>query len=71
MNRHTLPPQVARDFRAARLASQWSLTSLATEVGISRGHLTRIQNDNRPRPMVTPVPTDFRVRHDKREAMNE
>ena len=45
--RHTLPPQVARNFRAARLASQWSLTSLAAEVGISRGHLIRIQNGTR------------------------
>ncbi len=45
--RHTLPPQVASDFRAARLASQWSLTTLAAAVGISRGHLTRIQNGTR------------------------
>ncbi len=103
--RHTLPPQVARDFRAARLASPWSLTSLAAEVGISRGHL--IRNTERhprsvfdsgdavglrprsqpgdwarrrldppldcrrgPRPMVTPVPTDFRLPHEK-GAMNE
>jgi transcriptional regulator with XRE-family HTH domain len=45
--RHTLPPQVASDLRAARLASPWSLTSLAAEVGISRGHLIRIQNGTR------------------------
>ena len=42
-----MPPQVARDFRAARLASAWSLTSLAAVVGISRGHLIRIQNGTR------------------------
>jgi transcriptional regulator with XRE-family HTH domain len=45
--RHTLPPQVASDLRAARNASQWSLTSLAAVVGISRGHLIRIQNGTR------------------------
>ena len=45
--RHRLPPQVARDFRAARLASPWSLTTLAAVVGISRGHLIRIQNGTR------------------------
>ena len=45
--RHTLPPQVASDFHAARLASLWSLTSLAAEVGISRGYLIRIQNGTR------------------------
>ncbi len=45
--RHALPPQVARDLRAARNASPWSLTSLAAVVGISRGHLIRIQNGTR------------------------
>ena len=45
--RHTLPPRVGRDLRAARNASPWSLTSLAAEVGISRGHLIRIQNGTR------------------------
>ena len=46
-SRHTLPLRVAKDLRAARLASPWSLTSLAVEVGISRGHLIRIQNGTR------------------------
>ena len=45
--RHSLPPQVARDLRAARVASPWSLTSLAAEVGVSRGYLIRIQNGTR------------------------
>ncbi len=45
--RHTLPPRVARDFRAARADSPWSITTLAAAVGISRGHLTRIQNGTR------------------------
>ena len=45
--RNTLPPQIARDLQAARHASSWSLTSLAVEVGISRGHLIRIQNGTR------------------------
>ena len=45
--RHVLPPKVARDLHAARLASPWSLTDLAAEVGISRGHLIRIQNGTR------------------------
>ena len=45
--RHSLPPQVARDLHAARVASPWSLTSLAAVVGISRGHLIRIQNGTR------------------------
>ena len=46
-SRHTLPPQVAKDLRAARHASPWSLSSLAAEVGISRDHLIRIQNGTR------------------------
>ena len=33
--------------RPARLASPWSLTDLAAEVRISRGHLIRIQNGSR------------------------
>ena len=45
--RHTLPPQVASDLHAARLSSLWSLTGLAAEIGISRGHLIRIQNGTR------------------------
>ena len=45
--RHTLPPRIARNLRAARLASPWSLTALAAVVGISRGHLIRIQNGTR------------------------
>ena len=45
--RHTLPPRVASDLRAARNASPWSLTGLAAVVGISRGHLIRIQNGTR------------------------
>jgi transcriptional regulator with XRE-family HTH domain len=45
--RHVLPPKVARDLHAARLASPWSLTSLAAEVGVSRGYLIRIQNGTR------------------------
>ncbi len=45
--RHVLPPKVSRDLHAARLASPWSLTDLAAEVGISRGHLIRIQNGSR------------------------
>ena len=45
--RHSLPFQVAKDLRAARLASRWSLTSLAAEIGVSRGHLIRIQNGTR------------------------
>lgn len=45
--RHTLPPRIAKDLRAARNASPWSLTDLAAEVGISRGHLIRIQNGSR------------------------
>jgi transcriptional regulator with XRE-family HTH domain len=45
--RHTLPLRVARDLRAARQASPWPLASLAAEVGISRGHLIRIQNGTR------------------------
>ena len=45
--RHTLPPRVASELRAARLALPWSLTSLAAVVGISRGHLIRIQNGTR------------------------
>ncbi len=39
-------PRVA-PFRAARADSPWSLTTLAAAVGISRGHLTRIQNGTR------------------------
>ena len=46
-SRHVLPPRVASDLHAARLASPWSLTSLAVAVGISRGHLIRIQNGTR------------------------
>ena len=46
-SRHTLPLRVAKDLRAARLASRWSLTSLAAEIGVSRGHLIRIQNGTR------------------------
>jgi len=42
--RYSLSSQVARDLHAARVASPWSLTSLAAVVGISRGHLIRIQN---------------------------
>ena len=45
--RHTLPTQVAKDLQSARAASRWSLTTLAAEVGISRGHLIRIQNGTR------------------------
>lgn len=45
--RHTLPLRVARGLHAARLASSWSLTRLAAEVGISRGYMIRIQNGAR------------------------
>ena len=47
LDRYRLRLRVAKALRAARLASQWSLTSLAAEVGISRGHLIRIQNGTR------------------------
>ncbi len=45
--RHVVPPKVASELHAACLASPWSLTDLAVEVGISRGHLIRIQNGTR------------------------